>query len=66
MSGSTFEEAQSWRKYNDPEHATVRADATIALPLIYAAAVERLDAGHRRPALPVFDFSGDTAGVRYE
>jgi deoxyhypusine synthase len=66
MSGSTFEEAQSWRKYNDPEHATVRADATIALPLIYAAAVERLDAGHRRPALPVFDFAGDTAGVRYE
>ncbi|MBI2760397.1 MAG: deoxyhypusine synthase family protein [Chloroflexi bacterium] len=66
MSGSTFEEAQSWRKYNDPEHATVRADATIVLPMLYAAAVERQDAGHQRPSLPVFDFSGETARVRYE
>jgi deoxyhypusine synthase len=66
MSGSTFEEAQSWRKYNDPEHATVRADATIILPMLYAAAVERQVAGHRRPALPAFDYSGETIAVRYE
>lgn len=66
MSGSTFEEAQSWRKYNDPEHATVRADATIALPMLYAAQVERLDAGHKRPTLPAFDFSGETVAVHYE
>ncbi len=65
MSGSTFEEAQSWRKYNDPEHATVRADATIVFPMLYAALVERQEQGHRRPALPVFDFSGETATVRY-
>ncbi len=65
MSGSTFEEAQSWRKYNDPEHATVRADATLVFPLLYAALVERQEAGHRRPSLPVFDFSGEAVAVRY-
>ena len=66
MSGSTFEEAQSWRKYNDPEHATVRADATIVFPMLYSALVERFEAGHRRPSLPVFDLSGEKPGVRYE
>lgn len=65
MSGSTFEEAQSWRKYNDPEHATVRGDATIILPMLYAAAVERQLAGHRRPNLPIFDYSGETIAVSY-
>jgi deoxyhypusine synthase len=65
MSGSTFEEAQSWRKYNDPEHATVRADATIILPLLYAAQVERWQAGHRRPTVPSFTFSEGTVKVHY-
>jgi deoxyhypusine synthase len=65
MSGSTFEEAQSWRKYNDPVHATVRADATIVFPLLYAALVEKQEAGHRRPSLPAFDFSGESVAVRY-
>lgn len=58
MSGSTFEEAESWRKYNDPEHATVRADATIVLPMLYAAQMERIAAGFRRPAIPHFTFNG--------
>lgn len=61
MSGSTFEEAESWRKYNDPVHATVRADATIVLPLLYAAQKERIAAGLRRPALPRFRFGGSGA-----
>ena len=65
MSGSTFEEAQSWRKYNDPETATVRADATIVLPMLYAAQAERMDAGHKRAARPDFDFSGDIPTVAY-
>lgn len=56
LSGSTFEEAESWRKYNDPEHATVRADATIILPLLYAAQKERLASGFRRPTIPQFTF----------
>ena len=56
LSGSTFEEAQSWRKYNDPEHATVRADATIVFPLLCAAAYEGLRAGSGRPAIPEFRF----------
>ena len=67
LSGSTFEEAESWRKYNDPEHATVRADATIVLPLLYAAQVERQDGGFRRPALPRFHFDeGGGVAVSFE
>ena len=50
----------------DPETATIRADATIVLPMLHAAQVERHAAGHRRPALPVFDFTGDEVRVRYE
>ncbi|MGD9892624.1 MAG: deoxyhypusine synthase family protein [Dehalococcoidia bacterium] len=61
MSGSTFEEAESWRKYNNPEHATVRADATIVLPMLYAAQKERIAAGFRRPTVPRFTFEGGGA-----
>lgn len=66
LSGSTFEEAQSWRKYNQPEHATVRADATVVFPLLCEAAFERLHAGHRRPALPKFSFDAGQVGVTLE
>lgn len=62
LSGSTFEEAESWRKYNHPQHATVRADATIAFPLLCVAAYERLKA-NPRPALPCFSFNGEEVGV---
>lgn len=54
LSGSTFEEAESWRKYNDPVHATVRADATIVLPMLVAAQMERVAQGFKRPSLPGF------------
>ena len=63
LSGSTFEEAQSWRKYNDPEHATVRCDATIALPLLCVSAFERMQQGHKRPTLAQFSFAGGEVGV---
>jgi deoxyhypusine synthase len=67
LSGSTFEEAESWRKYNDPEHATVRADATIVLPLLYAAQMERVAQGFRRPALPRFTYGeGGAVEVSFE
>lgn len=66
LSGSTFEEAESWRKYNHPEHATVRADATIAFPLLCMAAFERLRGGRQRPALPRFRFEGEAVSVRLE
>jgi len=59
LSGSTFEEAESWRKYNDPVHATVRADATIVLPMLYAAQKERIAQGFRRPSLPRFSYGAD-------
>jgi deoxyhypusine synthase len=65
LSGSTFEEAESWRKYNHPEHATVRADATIVFPMLCSAAYERLKAGNARPALPKFGFENDTVQVSY-
>ena len=65
LSGSTFEEAESWRKYNHPEHATVRADATIAFPLLCAAAFERIKAGHKRPGLPRFGFEDGQVQVSY-
>ena len=66
LSGSTFEEAESWRKYNHPEHATVRADATIVFPMLCMAAYARLQAGQARPALPRFSFEGDQVGVILE
>jgi deoxyhypusine synthase len=65
LSGSTFEEAESWRKYNHPEHATVRADSTIVFPLLCAAAYERIKAGHRRPGLPKFRFQDGDVEVSF-
>lgn len=65
LSGSTFEEAESWRKYNNPEHATVRADATIILPMLYAAQKERIAGGFRRAHLPRFEF-GEGGAVAVE
>ena len=66
LSGSTFEEAESWRKYNHPEHATVRADATIVFPMLCMAAFEGLQAGEARPALPRFSFENGEVGVTLE
>jgi deoxyhypusine synthase len=65
LSGSTFEEAESWRKYNHPEHATVRADATIAFPMLCAAAYQRVKSGNPRPALPRFRFESGEVQVTY-
>ena len=65
LSGSTFEEAQSWRKYNQPEHATVRADATIVFPLLCAAAFEGVTAGQPRPAKPTFRFESGEVEVTF-
>jgi deoxyhypusine synthase len=65
LSGSTFEEAESWRKYNHPEHATVRADSTIAFPMLCVAAYERLKSGKPRPAVPSFSFEGGEVQVTY-
>jgi deoxyhypusine synthase len=67
LSGSTFEEAESWRKYNDPVHATVRADATIVLPMLYAAQMERIAGGFKRKTLPRFAFGeGGAVAVEFE
>jgi deoxyhypusine synthase len=65
LSGSTFEEAESWRKYNHPEHATVRADATIVFPMLCSAAYQRLNSGNPRPAVPIFGFDNGSIQVSY-
>jgi len=65
LSGSTFEEAQSWRKYNQPEHATVRADATIVFPLLCSAAFEGITGGSPRPAVPRFRFEAGEVEVSF-
>jgi len=44
LSGATLEEARSWGKLErDAENATVVGDATITLPLVVAAARERIE-----------------------
>jgi deoxyhypusine synthase len=65
LSGSTFEEAISWRKYSDPEHATVRADATIAFPLLMQAALDRLASGFNRANLPSVRFNDGGSEVSF-
>ncbi|MFC5972426.1 deoxyhypusine synthase [Halomarina salina] len=44
LSGATLDEARSWGKLNeDARNVTVQGDATVFLPLLVAAAYERLD-----------------------
>jgi deoxyhypusine synthase len=59
LSGCTFEEGQSWRKIAaDATFVTVRAEATIALPIIVSALAEgsAQAIGDRRR--PVISFEG--------
>ncbi|MGH9702805.1 MAG: deoxyhypusine synthase family protein, partial [Candidatus Acidiferrales bacterium] len=53
LSGSTYSEAVSWGKFVPPEEggrfAEVFDDATVALPLIVAAVLERLKYFERKP-----------------
>lgn len=56
LSGCTFEESQSWGKYvAGADFVTVHCDATIALPLLFQAALDRKGLWHPRPA-PRFPF----------
>ena len=49
LSGCTFEEAQSWGKIaKKATHATVNADATIALPFIVTALAQRMKGKKRK------------------
>ena len=57
LSGCTFEEAQSWRKMAaDAAFVTVRAEATIALPIIVSALAEGSDQAIRDRRRPVLSF----------
>ncbi|MBI3979736.1 MAG: deoxyhypusine synthase family protein [Chloroflexi bacterium] len=54
LSGSTPQEAQSWRKFKaDARMVSVHVDATIALPLLATALFES-EAARCRPTRPVF------------
>jgi len=59
LSGCTFEEAQSWCKMApDATFVTVRAEATIALPVIVSALAEGSDQAIRDRRRPVISFEG--------
>ncbi len=59
LSGCTFEEAQSWRKIApDAAFVTVRAEATIALPLIVSALAEGSAQAIRDRRRPSVSFEG--------
>jgi deoxyhypusine synthase len=63
LSGSTFEEAQSWGKYK--AHARMVqcfTDATIALPIVTQALSQRFKRSRRR--VPVFHWIGQNGGLR--
>lgn len=65
LSGSTFEEAQSWGKYN-PRAKMVQcfADATIALPIVVQALSQRFKRLRRR--VPKFNWAPQNAGLEIE
>jgi deoxyhypusine synthase len=62
LSGSTFEEAQSWGKYN-PNARMVQCftDATIALPIVAQALSQRYKRLQR--FIPKFNWTGDSSGL---
>ena len=54
LSGCTFKESQSWGKYTGDAHfSTVYMDATIGLPLLLKAVVERKATWHNREPLQI-------------
>ncbi len=54
LSGCTFKESQSWGKYTDKARfAVVYMDATIGLPLLFKACVDRKKTWHPRPPLKI-------------
>lgn len=67
LSGSTFEEAQSWGKYN-PRARMVQCfvDATIALPIVTQALSQRFRRSRRR--VPRFDWAdhGNNLNIRFQ
>ncbi len=59
LSGCTFEEGQSWRKMSaDATFVTLRAEATIALPIIVSALAEGSAQAIRDRRPPVISFEG--------
>jgi deoxyhypusine synthase len=61
LSGCTFEEAQSWRKMApDATFVTLRAEATIALPIIVSALAEGSAQAIRDRRRPVISLAGVT------
>ena len=67
LSGSTFEEAQSWGKYN-PHAKMVQCfvDATIALPIVTQALSQRFKRSRRR--VPNFNWNehGNNLSIRFQ
>ena len=54
LSGSTFNESQSWGKYTDnAKFSTVYMDATIGLPLLFKACIEKKKVWYPRKSLQI-------------
>ena len=69
LSGSPYSEAISWGKFVPPAEGgrfgEVFVDATVGLPLIVAAVLERLDRGKRpKDRTKIAAKSGSTAGSK--
>lgn len=63
LSGSTFEEAQSWGKYNrQSKMVQCFTDATIALPIVAHGLSQRFKRLRRH--MPQFNWSGTNGGLR--
>lgn len=65
LSGSTFEEAQSWGKYNPKAEMVIcHSDATIALPIAAHALSDRFKRLRRN--VPVFEWGPNNLDIRFE
>lgn len=63
LSGSTFEEAQSWGKYDNKMHATqIFSEVTIALPILVEAVIARNKKTIKNRKRPEFTF-GPELGI---
>ena len=66
LSGCTLKEAQSWGKVApDSQRLTLHCDATIALPLVSTAVVERIEDEKIVRQVPRFDVSGKEIRSRW-
>jgi len=66
LSGCTFEEAVSWGKISPvAKKVQVFVDATIALPIVSHALLEKTKDTIKKRSKPIFDWSGDKLKIKF-